>query len=238
MRKIALAAGIIALALLAWLFVDKCVLVVKNVAVEGAYDGDADDIIRLSGIEFNGSLRKMDMQKTAMNVESSGKYRCIDAEKDYPSGVTIKIAPRKAVCVIESGGFMVTLDDGGYVMDVSNAMPEGAIVYVTGVEARKWELGRQITADAARLDALISTVRAINNNGAQDYVSEVNVSGKNSLYAYSRTGIYVLLGDMQDMDRKILWMKHALADLESRGETSGRLDVSSGDKADFSAGDM
>ena len=35
---------------------------------------------------------------------------------------------------------------------------------------------------------------------------------------------------------KVIWMTGALRDLESRGETGGRLDVSSGDKADYSAG--
>jgi len=43
----------------------------------------------------------------------------------------------------------------------------------------------------------------------------------------------VLLGDAENMERKVAWMLGALRDLEARGETLGRLDVASGSKADF-----
>jgi len=65
-------------------------------------------------------------------------------------------------------------------------------------------------------------------------VSELNVQDANSIYIYSRTGMRVELGDASNMERKVIWMAGALQDLESRGEITGRLDVSSGDKADYS----
>jgi cell division protein FtsQ len=235
MRKLIRILIVAAILALAWIFVDRSVLVVKDVEVTGAREGEAADVIRISGIDMGGSMRKLNAKSAALNVESTGVYSCIAVEKKYPSTVVISVMPRRMAAVIEAGGFMVTLDEAGYVMNVSAAMPEGDYVYVTGVEARRWELGRQIEADADRLSALVTVVNALNKNGAQSYVSEVNVSDKNTLYAYSRTGIYVLLGDADNMDRKVVWMTHALADLESRGETSGRLDVSGGDKADYSA---
>ena len=54
-----------------------------------------------------------------------------------------------------------------------------------------------------------------------------------TLRIVTRTGITVTLGDTQNMENKIVWMAGALSDLESRGEISGNLDVSSGNKADF-----
>lgn len=235
MRKLILIIIAAAVAALAWIFVDKSVLVVKNVEVYGAREGETADVIRISGIEMGGSMRKMDADKAALNVESTGAYSCTAVEIKYPSTAIIRVEPRRGAAVIDAGGFMVTLDAGGYVMDVSTAMPEDDYIYITGMEARRWELGRQVAADPARLSAFVAVVSAVNKNGAQAYVSEINVSDKKTLYAYSRTGIYVLLGDESDMDRKVMWMINALADLEKRGETSGRLDVSSGDKADYSA---
>ena len=43
----------------------------------------------------------------------------------------------------------------------------------------------------------------------------------------------VLLGTEENMEKKLVWMKYALADLESRGQTFGILDVSSGNQADY-----
>ena len=46
----------------------------------------------------------------------------------------------------------------------------------------------------------------------------------------------ISLGDAENMNNKVIWMVGALQDLESRGETLGVLDVSSGSKADFLSG--
>lgn len=234
MRKLIWVVLVALILLLAWLFVDRNLLVVRNFEVEGAFDGGNADVIRHSGIAPGDRMRKLDTEKALLNVESTGEYDCISVEKKFPSTVIITVRGRQPAAVMEAGGFMVTMDDEGYVMEISRTMPGEQFVYVTGVEARNWELGRRIEADDERLHAMCEAVKAIVVNGAQAYVSEVNVSDKNAIYAYSRTGIYVLMGDAENMENKVMWMKYALADLEMRGETTGHLDVSSGDKADFS----
>ena len=92
-----------------------------------------------------------------------------------------------------------------------------------------------ISAPASQLEAMVTTLEALYENGATGYVSELNVSVPNDIYLYSRTGMRVDLGNRENMGNKVVWMVGALRDLESRGETTGRLDVSSGDKADYSA---
>ena len=52
----------------------------------------------------------------------------------------------------------------------------------------------------------------------------------------TRKGTTVLLGDADNMTAKIAWMSRALEDLERRGESLGRLDVSSGRRGDFLPG--
>ena len=82
---------------------------------------------------------------------------------------------------------------------------------------------------------MTAVLDALYDNGATQYVSELNVSDANSLYIYTRTGMRVDLGNSENMNNKIIWMAGTLKDLEARGETSGTLDVSSGNKADYSA---
>ena len=238
MRKIIPLAAVLLLALILWLFMDKSVLVIKDVRVEGAQSGEETDIIRLSGVQMGQSIRKVDVEKLALNVESTGKYACTGIAKDYPSGIIISVEYRQAAAVVEVGGFMVTLDAEGYVMSVDASVSAPELIYVTGLEPTRWDLGRQVLTDAAKLSAFKTMINSINANGARQYISEINVADRKNLYAYSRTGIYVMFGDEERMDDKLVWMMHALADLESRGETSGRLDVSSGDKADYSAADL
>ena len=51
--------------------------------------------------------------------------------------------------------------------------------------------------------------------------------------AIARSGVIVKLGDTDNMDEKIRWLRSAVSDLETRGETRGTLDVSSGTRADY-----
>ena len=97
-------------------------------------------------------------------------------------------------------------------------------------------LGQVVSAPEAQLRAMTETLAALYDNAATQYVSELNVSDPNAIYLYTRTGMRVDLGNSEGMGDKVIWMTGALRDLESRGETGGRLDVSSGDKADYSAG--
>ena len=53
------------------------------------------------------------------------------------------------------------------------------------------------------------------------------------LSSVTRSGVVVKLGDMGNMDEKIRWLRSAVSDLETRGETRGTLDVSSGTRADY-----
>ena len=59
------------------------------------------------------------------------------------------------------------------------------------------------------------------------------MSDVDNLRLITRTGIQVDLGDAENMDNKIAWMKGAVSDLERRGEGGGTLDVRSGSKADY-----
>ena len=127
------------------------------------------------------------------------------------------------------------MDANGYVISVSREMPEGEYLYVTGLSAHDAVPGRLIGSDNPRIEAMCAIVRGIDATGVSGYISEINVAETDSLYLYSRTGILVMLGNTKEMENKLIWMKYALIDLEGRGETSGKLDVTGGNQADFSA---
>ena len=78
-----------------------------------------------------------------------------------------------------------------------------------------------------------AVLEMLHEKNATGYVSELNVDYPSDIQIVTRTGMTVLLGDAKNMERKIIWMTGTLQDLERRGETLGRLDVSSGTKADY-----
>ncbi|MBR6766578.1 MAG: FtsQ-type POTRA domain-containing protein [Clostridia bacterium] len=234
-----LAALILLIAILAIaipVILNQWVFVVRNVVVNGSGNVPAEEVIRLSKIDMGGKLRKIDVEQIARHVESDGRFAFESLEVHYPNTVVLNVRMRTHDALTLQGSKIVVMDSDGYVISVHDQVPLENVPYVTNLKISAYTIGRQIDAAADRIAGMKAIVEAIKSVNVARYVSEVNVLDPNHLEIISRTGIYVKLGDASNMENKITWMAAALADLESKGQTSGTLDVASGTKADFSAG--
>lgn len=233
-RRVCLLAAVLALAtaLVFWVLFRQ-VLVVRNVLVEGTSAATDEEIIRASAIDLGGSIRKVDEAKLRANLESSGKFALESVYVQYPNTVVLTVRDRTKDAMIMNGGKMLVLDSDGYVIEVHDTVPENSGVYVTGLNFTNYRIGAQVALSQAQMQAFHNVLEALRSQQAAELVSDVNMSDVNDLRITTRTGILVKLGDADNMDTKILWMRSAVLDLESRQETKGTLDVSSGTKADY-----
>lgn len=221
------------LALGTFVILTQWVFVVRNVEVNGCGDIPAADVIRLSHINMGGKLKKIDVGQIARNTESDGRLVFESLETRYPNTVVLNVRQRSHDAITLQGSKIVVMDSDGYVISVHDQVPAESGPYITNLKISAYTIGRQIDTDAERIAAMKATVEAIKALGARQYVSEVDLLDPRHIQIVSRTGIYVKLGDASNMESKINWMVGALRDLESRGQTSGILDVASGTKADF-----
>lgn len=233
-RRVCLLAAVLALAtaLVFWVLFRQ-VLVVRNVLVEGTSAATDEEIIRASAIDLGGSIRKVDEAKLRANLESGGKFALESVYVQYPNTVVLTVRDRTKDAMIMNGGKMLVLDSDGYVIEVHDTVPENSGVYVTGLNFTNYRIGAQVALSQAQMQAFHNVLEALRSQQAAELVSDVNMSDVNDLRITTRTGILVKLGDADNMDTKILWMRSAVLDLESRQETKGTLDVSSGTKADY-----
>ena len=209
------------------------VFVVRHVDVVGNGSFPAQDVVRLSGIRFGGRLGAVNAEKVTESVQSDGRLAFVSLETRLPNRVVLTVRQRSQDALILQAGKVLVLDSDGYVVSVSDRLPEQSMPYVTGLSATRYTLGRQLDTSDGRIAAMKAVLEALRNRGATGYVSELNVENVSDLRITTRTGMAVLLGDPSGMDHKIVWMAGALTDLEARGETAGQLDVSSGTKADY-----
>ena len=226
----------LALALGVYLFLINAVFVARDVRVEGNAAIDADAIIRAAQLPLGKPMRFVSEEKTREALESGGLVELVSLEKRFPDEIVLNVRERSRDAVTAYAGVVLTLERDGTAIERLDAVPESDAVYVTGLSISAYRLGQVVSAPEAQLRAMTETLAALYDNAATQYVSELNVSDPNAIYLYTRTGMRVDLGNSEGMGDKVIWMTGALRDLESRGETGGRLDVSSGDKADYSAG--
>ena len=230
-RSWLVAVPLVALAL--WLIAVNYILVIRNVEVTGGGAVSAAEVVRLSGIRLGGRMSRLDEAQIRQNVESDGRLAFMGVSRRYPSTVRIAVRERTHDALILQAGKVLILDTEGYVAEVIDRLPAESMPYVTGLRPSTYQLGRRLDAADGRLNAMRAALEALKAQGGLEYVSELNVENTADLRITTRTGMTVLLGDAENMERKVAWMLGALRDLEARGETLGRLDVASGSKADF-----
>lgn len=208
------------------------VFVVRNIVIEGSVEVSQEEIIRAAQVEMGGHITSVDAEALRVNLESGGIYALDHVRTKKPNTVILSIRKRTRDAVVRNGGKYLVMDSDGYVIEANAVMPEGG-VYVYGLDATSYRIGGRITAPENRLFAMKAVLDSIRTQNAAQYVSDLTVSDPDNMMITTRTGMRVKLGDREQMDDKILWMRMAVSDLESRGDTRGLLDVSSGNKADY-----
>ncbi len=225
------AAGVVLVAL--WLLLTNAVFVVRDVQVVGSGEIPESDVRRLSGIRLGSRIFSVDESRVQLNVESDGRVAFVGLSRRLPNRVVLTVRPRTKDAVILQGGKILVLDSDAYVVSVTDRVPDANAVYVTGLRASTYMLGRQLDTSDGRCGCMKAVLEALKAKGATAYAAELNVSDTANLKLITRTGMTVLLGSSENMENKVAWMAGALADLEARGETDGQLDVSSATKADY-----
>ena len=228
---LAMLAGVLALAV--WLILVTRVFIIREVVVEGAGGVAQTDVMRMSGIRLGTRMGRLDEREVRSGVEGDGRLAFVSLEERYPSTVVLTVRERTRDAMISQGGKVLVLDSDAYVVSVGDQLPEKSLPYVTGLRPSSYAIGRQLDTSDGRCAAMKAVLEGLRAHNAWAYVSEISVADLNNLTITSRTGMAVLLGDSSNMNNKILWMAGALSDLEKRGEVTGQLDVSSGDKADY-----
>ncbi len=219
-------AGILAVILM------RGVFVLKNVIIEGTTSFSDNDIIRLGKFEFGQSIGKINADRVRENLESSGKLAVDSVTVEKPSTVRISVHERTGIALVLNGGRILLLDANGYVMESLTEAPDSGI-YVSGLEATSYKIGKRISAPAKKISAMQTMLEAIQSMNAQEYVSEINLNDLLQISVIARNGTIVKFGDVENMNDKVRWMRSAVADLENRGERGGTLDVSSATRADY-----
>jgi len=120
--------------------------------------------------------------------------------------------------ICPQGGKVLVLDSDGFVVDITDRLPEGNIPYVTGLKPSGYQQGRQLDTADGRVYAMKAVLEGLKRVNGTGYVSELDVELLNDLRITTRTGMTVLLGNSNDMLNKLTWMTGALTDLEARGE--------------------
>ena len=224
---------LVLLALVA-LILFRYVFVVRNVEIAGNQSVSAEAVTRAARVGLGASIFRLDEDEIRKGVNGLGVIRLEGVDVRYPSTVILRVGERKRQAMLLHMGEIRLLDEECCLVESVENVPDTDLIYINGMTVTAYSQGNRLQAREGQVEAYCAVMQALNANSANAYVSEIELSDVTNIRLITRTGITVELGDMQNMQNKIAWMRIAVADLEQRNEGGGTLDVRSGNKADYS----
>lgn len=211
------------------------VFVLRDVRVIGNNVIPTGDIIRKADLDMGGSIFEVDQQKVKRNFDGEGAVELCEVKIVLPDSVELVVRERARRCVVNYLGVSLVLDGNGVVMEQIANLPDYGIVVVTGVKATSYQVGAKLqSSEAGQVTDLCKVVEALYAQGVNGDISELNVANLDNMYLMMRSGMMVRIGDSEDMDNKLTWMKSVLNELAGEGVTTGIVDVSGGKSAAYS----
>jgi len=98
-----------------WLVFFSSYLAVQGVQVTGVSQLKESDVERAAGVPEGDPLARVDLDRIRTRVESLAAVKSADVTRQWPDEVRIAVVERKPVAVVEIGGQLRGMDDGGVV---------------------------------------------------------------------------------------------------------------------------
>lgn len=217
------------------LLVRSRIFVVREIVVTGNSMRSDAQIAGQSGIRLGMSIFSVTYEMVSGNLSADNYVELVDVLTEMPDTVILEVRERTPSAAINCAGVIMLIDKDGYILERMSSLPGGNIIIVNGMDVAVSAQGKTIESrTAGQLRVMREILAALESAGMNELVSEVNVEDQDNLYLISNTGIQVLLGDSEQLNDKLAWMRAVLEVLTQDGETRGVLDVSSGKNATFS----
>ena len=200
----------------------------------GNIEKKADYLRNLSGVAIGTNIFKIDDKTVKTNLEKDPYIKFIQVKKNYPDKIVIEIKERVPAALIQVEKSYLLLDEEGFILKILKDKNGVTYPLLSGIDSANSSVGKQISfADEAQKLALQTILSEIYKNKINTLIATIDILSINNIKMTTATGIAINFGDFEETEKKIQWIKGALAYCEKEGKKGGTLDVSTGEFASY-----
>ncbi len=212
------------------IFINLPVFYVQSVEVIGNVNTSAEEIERLVLLDEKSNIFWVNDRKMEKAVESLPYVKSAKVKKSVPNELIVEVVEREPIAyLLYNKNSYIYIDEEGYVLEVSSKPLEGK-PFVTGVKYEKFLLNEPLTFDRDYVMQMISTLNAnIEKYKLQNYQITIDLLEDFNVKLIIND-ITVGLGEFENIDKKMRYLKSILTKLDEEGYMSGYIDLSDFDK--------
>lgn len=235
----AMAIAVVIALLLLIILLSSQVLKVRDILVVGNRHLLREEVVTQSGVEIGDHLLGRSVASMEKNLNLNRYIDYQGFEFDYKGNLTIKIEERLGGAVVSVLGVYYVLDKAGVVLEIAGSSYPDTVAgpKVTGFaidENTRVLAGETLPAAQQQLAIMQAVLTALEEINMLSRISQLDVANYENLYLMTSDSAKIELGDITNLQAKLLIAKEVLSVREPMGDLQGaKIDVSSGKNAHF-----
>ncbi len=203
---------------------------VKSVQVVGNINTKVEDIERIILLDDKSNIFWVNTNKMELAVEALPYVEKAKVKKSVPNELIVEIVEREPIAyLLYNKNSYIYIDNEGYVLEVSSKPLEGK-PFVTGVKYGNFILNEPLVFERNYVIQMIDTLNQnIEKYKLQNYQITIDLLEDFNVKLVIND-ITVGLGEFENIDKKMRYLKSILTKLDEEGYMSGYIDLSDFDK--------
>jgi cell division protein FtsQ len=208
---------------------------VREVVVLGCEVKDPAQVADLASIANEESIFKIKFKEVRQKIDADPYFEVQSIRYVFPDKLRISVSERKAGAVINHLGSIIVVDETGYILEVLGSLGDLSLPVVSGLRITEgYKVGETVASSQEnQLDALHAILTQLHEQNATQLISEINLDAISDLWMTTVSGYEVRLGNFEDMESKIRWLRAVEPILVSEGYKGGVITVSTGKNASY-----
>lgn len=197
--------AVIAVALGAWLIIHSAFMQIKSISVVGSTSFTEAEIIALSQLEKGMSTFDIDEELVMQRIERNRYLRCTLVDVAFDK-VVLHVSQRVPVASIRHNGRLATLDERGWVLEVTNDLTQvdDTLITITGMDVHRCSLGQAVTLNTpSRLTVYTQILIELRAMGGLDLIEELDMTSMDSISLKTKDDFTVQLGNETRIHEKL-----------------------------------
>jgi len=199
-----------------------------------------EDIMQLAGLSIGDNLLLVREDIVKERLDAVVDLEVEELGKVYPGGIKITVYEKEEAAVIYSGGTYITIDSRGEVLGYAGDESSfKGLLRIEGVEVSAANAGEQLEVmeeHGQKYDCVLGLLSALDGEDALGLCEVVNVSNLFDIRLDCGGGLYVNLGDSEDLEYKAVVVKTMVPQLKGKSK-KGTLYITGRKGANFIADD-
>ncbi len=197
--------AVLATLVLTWMLIHNAFMQVRSIEVVGNTTVSDERVIEMSQLQLGMSTFSIDDEKVIQRIEREGFLRCTLVDVSFDK-VVIHVRERAPVSSIVHNGQLVTLDDRGWVLEVSNDLNQSTqgLITVHGLDVRRCSLGQAVTLyTPRRLTVYTQILIELRAMKGLDMIVELDMTSMDSITMKTSDGFTIQLGNETRIHEKL-----------------------------------